>query len=71
MRTELWLTEGIRLQAVCRDPAELLEALVRRGISAADVREDGEHRYSFWVRGRDTSQAIRTGSQLGAEVTVL
>ncbi len=71
MRTELWLTEGIRLQAVCRDPAELLEALVRRGISAADVREDGERRYSFWVRGRDASQAIRTGSQLGAEVTVL
>ena len=71
MRTELWLTEGICLQALCREPAELLQALARQGISAADAKVESEDRFSFWVRGKDASQAIRTGAQLGAEVSVM
>ena len=71
MRTELWLTEGIRLQTLCREPAELLNALALKGISAADAKEAGENRYTFWVRGKDASQVISTGAQLGAEVTVV
>ena len=69
MRLELWMTEGIRLQAVCREPAELLDALARKGVSVADVSDEGGERFSFWVSGRNAALAIRTGAQLGAEVT--
>ena len=71
MRTELWLTEGAELSALCRDPAELLNALSKAGVRVSEVKDCGEGRCRFSVSAADAQRAIRLGSACGAEVTVL
>lgn len=71
MRAELWITEGVLLRAVCRDPAELITELCRRNVAASDFIACGEGAYTFYVRPGDADRAIRIGSRAGTEVTVL
>jgi similar to stage IV sporulation protein len=71
MRSELWLTEGVRMQALCRDPAELMTAFCLAGIDASDFRCMGENRYRFDIPAYAADRAQAIGSRTGAEISVL
>ena len=71
MRSRLWLTEGVRMEALCADPAELITSFCRIGVEAADFRELGQNRYSFLLPAEMADRAIRYGSRCGAELSVV
>ncbi len=70
MRSELWLTEGIRMKAICRDPSELITQLCLKNVNASDFRETGNDEYSFYVPFGTTSRVIGIGHRCGAEITI-
>ena len=71
MRSKLWLTEGARLEAFCREPSELINTLCLAQIDAADFREVESSRFSFLVPAAMVDQAIKLGNRCGAEIHVL
>ena len=71
MRTDLWLTEGVLMQALCLDPADLITAFCRARIDATDFRKASENRYVFYVPAASASQAVKEGVLCGAEITIL
>ena len=71
MRFELWLTEGIRMRAICRDPAELVTALSRAEVRVDDLRELSPKEYSFTVPAASEAQVVRISGRCGAETAVL
>lgn len=71
MRSKLWLTEGARLEALCREPAELINALCMAQIEATDFRETKEGRFTFLVPAAKAGAAVKLGNRCGAELRVL
>ncbi|MBR2717288.1 MAG: sporulation protein YqfD [Oscillospiraceae bacterium] len=71
MRLELWLTEGAQLKALCREPAELLDAACREGITITDFSDRGGGTCTFYVRAPEAERVVRLGSVCGAEISVL
>ena len=70
MRTRLWLRGGVKLHALCADPAELLAALGKAGISVSDFTDLGEKNYSFWVEAARREEVLHLGEKVGAEITL-
>ena len=70
MRSKLWLSEGVRMEAICSDPAELITAFCRAGIEAMDFQSLGEDRYSFLLSSRMAERAPAVGRRCGAEVSL-
>ncbi len=70
MRIKLWLTEGARMEALCRDPAELINALCLAQAEPAEFRELEKDRYSFLVPAEMAEQAKKIGRRCGAEVSI-
>ncbi len=68
MRTELWLTEGAEISVLCRDPAELLNALSRENIRVSDVKDWGEQRFRFSVSAGDLETLRRLAGRCGVEI---
>ncbi len=68
MRTELWLTEGAEISVLCRDPAELLNALSRENIRVSDVKDCGEQRFRFSVSAGDLETLRRLAGRCGVEI---
>ena len=71
MRSRLWLTEGALLEAFCREPAELINALCMAQIEATDFREGEDDRFTFLVPAGMAGTAVKLGSRCGAEIRVL
>ena len=71
MRSELWLTEGVRMEAVCRDPAELLTAFCLEGIDASDFRCTGDNRFRFDIPAYAADRARTVGNRTGTEISVV
>ena len=71
MRSELWLTEGVRMEAVCRDPAELLTAFCLEGIDASDFRCTGDNRFRFDIPAYAADRARTLGNRTGTEISVV
>ncbi len=71
MRSKFWLTEGARLEALCRDPSELINALCTAQIEAVDFKEAGDNCFTFVVPASRTEAAVKLGNRCGAEIRVL
>ena len=71
MRSKLWLTEGARLEALCREPAELINALCMAQIEATDFRNTGDGRFIFLVPAEKAGAAMKLGDRCGAEIRIL
>ncbi len=71
MRTKLWLTEGAHLEAICRDPSELINALCMAQIEATDFRKTEDGRFTFLVPAGMAAAAVKLGGRCGAEIRVL
>ena len=71
MRSKLWLTEGARLEALCREPAELINALCMAQIEATDFRDTEDGRFIFLVPAAKAGAAMKLGDRCGAEIRIL
>ena len=71
MRSRLWLTEGARLEALCREPAELINALCMAQIEPTDFRETEASHFTFLVPAAKAGAAVKLGNRCGAEIRVL
>lgn len=71
MRSKLWLTEGARLEALCREPAELINALCMAQIEATDFRDTEDGRFIFLVPAANAGAAMKLGNRCGAEIRIL
>lgn len=68
MKAELWLTEGVLLTALCRDPSELLNAMSREGIPSSELRDHGDGHFTLLVRAADAKRVILLGNRCGTEL---
>ena len=59
------------MQALCRDPAEPITAFCIADIDAADFRELGGGRYSFFVSAAKVERVKSVGNRCGAEISEL
>ncbi len=59
------------MQAICRDPAELITALCGSGIEAFGFQELGECRYLFTIPSYLEEKVRSLGNRCGAEISVL
>lgn len=71
MRYRLWLTEGARMEALCREPSELINMLCLAQIEATDFREVESNRFSFLVPAAMADKTVKLGNRCGAEIRVL
>lgn len=69
MRTELWLTEGAEVSVLCRDPAELLNALSRERVRVSDVKDCGEQSFRLSVSAGDLDTLRRLAGRCGVQIT--
>ena len=59
------------MQALCRDPAELISAFCLADVDASDFRALGENRYAFYVQAAKAETAERIGNRCGVEIRPL
>ncbi len=59
------------MQALCRDPAELMTAFCLEQVDASDFRSIGEDRFLFDIPAQDVDRAKAIGSRSGAEIRVI
>ena len=59
------------MQALCRDPAELMTAFCLAQIDASDFRSIGKDRFLFDIPAQAVDRAKAIGSRTGAEIRVI
>ena len=59
------------MEALCRDPAELITAFCLADVDASDFRAIGADRYSFYIAAGKVEEAKRIGNRCGVEIRQL